>query len=233
MIRNEKSVVKAARRIAQLNREMDMAEAICLQRKEERDSLLKDIEDYDRAQPVPRQGGWFVTAHGHRFWPLDPRPEDIFIEDIAHSLARLCRYCGHIRATMYSVAQHSVIVSQVLQPGDALRGLLHDAPECYLGDLIKPIKNLLPQYELIEEKVDEAVCHRFGIDYNDRNQRHRVKRADLALLATEFRDVARCGAKTTENAIPALRRRIVPCSTPRAKKLFLARYAELGGEYAV
>src|SRR5258708_22646781 len=35
------------------------------------------------------------TYGGRQFWPLDPRPEEIHISDIAPALSKLCRYGGH------------------------------------------------------------------------------------------------------------------------------------------
>ena len=58
-----------------------------------------------------RKGDWMQTATGGVFWPVDPRPEDVEIEDIAHALSLICRYCGHVRE-FYSVAQHSVLVAR-------------------------------------------------------------------------------------------------------------------------
>lgn len=43
-----------------------------------------------------RTGGWGCTASGRRYWPADPRAEDICIEDIAHALAHQCRFGGHV-----------------------------------------------------------------------------------------------------------------------------------------
>jgi len=96
--------------------------------------------------------GWFLTASGKRFWPLDPRPEDICIEDIAHALSHICRFGGHVREP-YSVAQHSVIVSMIVKPENALYGLLHDAAEAYAGDMVRPLKRGMPAYRSIESAV--------------------------------------------------------------------------------
>lgn len=44
-----------------------------------------------------RRGDWMQLASGQPFWPLDPRPEEIHIEDIAAALSKLCRYGGHCK----------------------------------------------------------------------------------------------------------------------------------------
>src|ERR1017187_10636100 len=78
--------------------------------------------------------GSITTFSGIHFWPLLPNPADIRIEDIAHALSNQCRFAGHARE-FYSVAEHSVRVSQLCPPEDALWGLLHDASEAYLTDV--------------------------------------------------------------------------------------------------
>ena len=46
----------------------------------------------------------------------DPRPEDINIDDIAWSLSRKPRFCGHtITEIPYNVAQHSIFVAKELE----------------------------------------------------------------------------------------------------------------------
>ena len=80
-----------------------------------------------------------VTYTGKEFYPLDPNPADIDIKDIAHALSNCCRFAGHIKS-FYSVAQHSVIVSELCEPENALAGLLHDASEAYLSDIARPVK---------------------------------------------------------------------------------------------
>ncbi|WP_035758688.1 hypothetical protein [Granulicoccus phenolivorans] len=103
------------------------------------------------------------TFTGRRVWLLDPRPEDISIADIAHALSQQCRYNGHTRVLL-SVAEHCVLVSELVAPENALWGLLHDAAEAYVGDLIRPLKQQLPDFIRIEARVLRAITERFGLD---------------------------------------------------------------------
>ncbi len=109
-----------------------------------------------------RRGDWIQTYTGRAFWPLDSLPEDVCIEDIAHALAHQCRYGGHT-SRFYSVAEHSVLVSLAVPPGDALWGLLHDAAEAYCVDIPAPLKRYLPEYRDVENRVLAAVCQQFGL----------------------------------------------------------------------
>jgi hypothetical protein len=108
--------------------------------------------------------GFIGTFSGLRFWPLDPDPAKILIDDIAHALAHQCRFGGHA-SKFYSVAEHSVHVSRHCLPEHALWGLLHDASEAYLVDLPRPLK-LLPEfaaYREAERRLQRAVSVRFGL----------------------------------------------------------------------
>lgn len=114
-----------------------------------------------------RNGPFQVNASGGQWWPLDPRPEDFSIEDIAHHLAQICRYGGAPRH-FYSVAEHSVIVSYHVPPPLALHALLHDAAEAIVGDTIKPIK-MLAEWEpvrRVEDQNFQALCQRFGLEWS-------------------------------------------------------------------
>ena len=126
----------------------------------------------DEANPsVGRPGDWFETYTGRRFHVLDPRPDDVDILDIAHSLAMQCRYNGHC-TRFYSVAEHCVHLSRYVErtaPGMASAvALLHDAPEAYTSDVIRPIKNSfrekgLTQFDDIDRAVEAAVFRHFGM----------------------------------------------------------------------
>lgn len=89
---------------------------------------------------LSQDNSWIQTFSGRQFFPLEPRVEDVCIEDIAHGLSNLCRYAGHCEC-FYSVAQHCLLVSRVVPREHALRGLLHDASEAYLIDVPRPIKH--------------------------------------------------------------------------------------------
>ena len=115
-----------------------------------------------------RKGGFILTYSGQMFWPLDPRPEEILPEDIAHALANLCRYTGHSRS-YYSVAEHSCYVSDYAPKRDQFWGLLHDASEAYLGDLARPTKEAHASFALAyrqaEIRLMRAVCVRFDLAF--------------------------------------------------------------------
>lgn len=108
------------------------------------------------------RGSWFTLFSGRKFYPLDPRPDEIYVRDIAHALSLLCRFNGHC-ARHYSVAQHSVYCSNQVPDEHKLAALLHDATEAYVGDMIRPLKKNIPQYVEIENKVWTAIASRFSL----------------------------------------------------------------------
>lgn len=130
---------------------------------------------------MTRNGDWMQTYTGKQYWPIDPRPEDVCIEDIAHALSNLCRYAGHC-TKFYSVAEHSVYVSLIVPPEYALQALLHDATEAYIVDVPRPLKRWIKGYADIEEMNWHAIAECFGLPV----QMHQsVKDADNAVLLAE------------------------------------------------
>jgi 5'-deoxynucleotidase YfbR-like HD superfamily hydrolase len=109
-----------------------------------------------------RAGDFMQTYTGQTFWPLDPRPDEIHVEDIAHALSMQCRFAGHVNR-FYSVAEHSVLMWTRATKANALWALLHDASEAYLSDIVRPIKNNLSGYKTIEIGLMGAVAERFGL----------------------------------------------------------------------
>ena len=111
----------------------------------------------------------------HRFC----KPFIADIESIAFALAHINRYTGHVG--QYSVAQHCVLVSQQLPKELKLSGLLHDAPEAYIGDVSKPLKALLPEYQKIEQFYHAEIDQQFNVT----TEHGAIKEADLRMLITE------------------------------------------------
>jgi hypothetical protein len=130
---------------------------------------------------MERKGAWMQLASGRPYWPIDPRPEDVFIEDIAHALGMICRYGGHC-LDFYSVAEHSVHVSHLVPPEHALKALLHDGGEAYCCDIPRPLKKSLAGYAEIEELNWRAICDAFAMTYE---MPKCVKDADVAMLFAE------------------------------------------------
>lgn len=128
---------------------------------------------------------WILTLTGKRFELLAPTAAMIDPMDIAHSLAHQCRFNGHTKG-FYSVAQHCCIVADLVPAEHQLAALLHDATEAYVGDLVRPLKQLLPDFVDIEQRVWLAICERFDLEPE---LPACVHDADLIALATERRDL--------------------------------------------
>lgn len=169
-----------------------------------------------------RKGNWFHTFSGIQFYPLDPRPEDINIEDIAKGLSNTCRFNGHV-IKFYSVAQHSVLVSRIVPDEYALEGLLHDGSESYLGDMVRPLKYSLPEYRIIEDKVEECIANKYGLIHP---WPECVKEADNILLMTERRDLMNAIGDWRVYAEP-MDQKIEAWDPERSYEEFMTRFKEL------
>ena len=216
-----------------------------------------------------------TTASGKPFWVGDPRPEDVRIEDIAAQLSRICRFGGALKDgeggfsygswgqynysvyEIYSVAQHCVLVSRNVPPEYALEGLLHDAAEAYIGDMIKPIKSqLVPDWEAIDVGLSFAAVPRdliapaVGIlktlvpDYKRMERRvdaairarfglpaeesEFIKVADYRAVLTEHRDLQNHDGTDWGTAkLPPFDEQIIPVLPSVARQMFLDRFNEL------
>lgn len=111
-----------------------------------------------------------------------PDPAAICIDDIARSLAMTVRFKGHIHH-FYSVAEHCVLGSGLIDPKYAMDFLLHDAGEAYMGDSPSPHKD--DEHEEIEYHVRMAVYAALNLPAPDTDAIAAVKEVDDRLLATE------------------------------------------------
>jgi hypothetical protein len=169
---------------------------------------------------------WIQTYSGRHFDPTHPDTEQLCIEDIAHALSLLCRFNGHSRE-FYSVAEHSVRVSYIVPAEHALWGLLHDAGEAYLSDVPRPVKEWLPQFNEVEDRLLQVIVEHFGLSWP---MPASVKVADDTMLVTEFRDLMATIPDGWEERHPPHPDPVVPVPPHEAKALFLARFRELTSE---
>jgi len=167
---------------------------------------------------------------GGTFDILNPRSEDVRIEDIAHALSQQCRFTGHTRS-FYSVAQHSILVSQICDPADALWGLLHDSSEAYMGDMNRPLKHTpeMSRFRTAEKAALFAITTHFGLDPKEPAS---VKAADRRLVVSEARDLLPGshseGWEDFQDVTP-LPFEIIPMEPRDAEARFLDRFEELTG----
>ncbi len=137
------------------------------------------------ATKIGTVGHTIATGSGKYFDYKDPKPSQLDIKDIAQSLSNICRFNGH--CSFYSVAEHSVhcatlAIKTGLPDQDIYAVLMHDAQEAYTGDMCKPLKNIMPEYAELEDRIEKVVQKHFKIN-NDRPAL--VKTFDLQMLKAE------------------------------------------------
>jgi hypothetical protein len=183
----------------------------------------------DHAPPSP--GPYLQTVSGRWVNPFDPDPEQLDIDDIARALGNLCRFGGHSRV-FYSVAQHSVIVSRLVEERggdveDAFAALMHDATEAYLGDMPHPLKHrsaLGAAFREAEKDLERTIQARFRI----KPDVPEIKRVDRALLATERRIFSGENWHWPElDGVEPLDLDVQAWPPAEAARAFAERYAEL------
>lgn len=135
------------------------------------------------------KGDYITTYTKLSFSPLDPKPEDIRIADIAHALSLMTRANGHFK-WFYSVAQHSINCALEARAMGCdrkvqLACLLHDASEAYLSDITRPVKKHLPSYLEIENKLQGTIHQVYGLSPTDAEHAV-VKQIDDTMLWHEF-----------------------------------------------
>ena len=183
------------------------------------------------APPAP--GPYLQTVSGRWVNPFDPDPDQIDIGDIARALANQCRFGGHCRV-FYSVAQHSVIVSELVEQRggdteDVFAALMHDAGEAYLGDMPHPLKHRSPlgaAFKEAEDHLEHAIREHFRI----KPDVPEIKRVDRALLATERGAFSSISWDWPElEGVEPLDLELEAWPPDEAARRFAERYAELDG----
>ena len=167
-----------------------------------------------------RYEGKIETFSGVLFDLMNPKPTDVRLVDIAHALAATNRFGGHTKIP-YSVAQHSVLCSKNCEFPEW--ALMHDASEAYVGDVTRPLKQMLGVlYKEIEMNILHAIGTHFRLpsyeEYADS-----VKEVDNSLLVTEKRDLMPDNEWWYLQDVKPLTDEIKPWSFHEAKAAFITR----------
>lgn len=192
---------------------------------------LKEANARNLGVNVTEDTRWIQLYSGKAYWPLSPHLCELDIEDIAHALALNNRFNGHTREP-YSVAQHSVHVSEICEKLDvasAIYGLMHDASEAVLHDIVRPIKHDFrigeEAYIEVEARIQDRLLAQFGL--NDPIPGV-VWQADNVMLVTEQRDLmSQCEREWAKVYADPLPYKITPWPWQKAKAVFLDRFHQL------
>jgi hypothetical protein len=184
---------------------------------------------FDRSDPMfgiddpERMGRYTSTFTGKKFYLFDPRAEEIDILDIAHQLGQFTRFGGACD-DFYSVGQHSVLASYLVDSEFALEALLHDASEAYTGDMRRPFKESpgMEVFRQVEEDIMRVIRIKYGLPAIESPE---VKVVDNRLQVTEARDFHIANIHVI--AEPYSHFAIQGINWRSAKKCFLERFAEL------
>lgn len=169
-------------------------------------------------------GPVILLQSGNYFNFLDPEGSSFTIEDIAHGLGMTSRFGGQCKR-FYSVAEHSICASFHVAPEFAFAALMHDAAEAFIGDIPRPLKSLLLDYQRLERDIETAVLGRFDLTLPLPAE---VKSIDLVMLATEQRQILDNYDEWApiRGVVPLPI--VLPCWTPQeAKAQFMHRFDAL------
>ena len=134
----------------------------------------------------PVKGDYIKTYTGKRFVPKEPDVDKIDIRDIAHALSLICRGNGHVK-TFFSVAQHCIFCAREAEARGysnkmILACLLHDAAECYLSDIPRPIKKHMMDYCELENQILDLAYQKLIGQPMQEDEQKLVKEIDDAFL---------------------------------------------------
>lgn len=175
---------------------------------------------------------WIQTFSGVAFPLFEPKPSDVRIADIAHSLSMQCRYNGHIKR-FYSVAEHCWLLSHMVSVEAALPALLHDAPEAYIGDMVSPLKREMKAYAALDKAMLDFIYDCYKVKRTDPIMEE-VHAGDTWIAYQEARALMVHPELVDKwPAPPEFKPKMyfdfseVGLSPERARALFLARFADL------
>lgn len=171
---------------------------------------------------------YIETFTGKQFDIIEATPQMVCIEDLAHSLSGMNRFTSHCRYP-YPVSQHSRLGSYLVPEEHALRFLLHDGSEAYIGDMNRPLKHFTKageEYRKVEAPLQQLIYSCFGIYGPDPDIIHDVDAQMLYAEKAQLMGNTPFPVKWSKNELAA-DVKIVETSFYENKKLFLERFHEL------
>ena len=129
---------------------------------------------------------YITTYTGKHFKPTEPDPELFDIADIAHALSLICRGNGHVK-TFWSVGEHCICCAKEatargLSDRVVLACLLHDASECYMSDVPRPLKQNMKDYKHQESSLLDVIYRKFLGEALTEEEEKQIKAIDDDLL---------------------------------------------------
>lgn len=121
---------------------------------------------------------------------MNPKKEDIVIEDIAHALSMMTRAGGHF-PEFFSVAEHCIQCCKEAMARNynaylCLICLLHDGTEAYLADVTRPVKQNMTMYIQIENQLMDVIFEKFLGKVPTEQELSFMKNIDDTCLYYEF-----------------------------------------------
>jgi hypothetical protein len=171
---------------------------------------------------------WIGLLSGAQFNYNKPEESGVTLDDLASALSNICRFSGQLPC-FYSVAQHLVNTSKIVDLEFAYDALMHDTAEAFTNDIPTPLKWALPIFKDLEVKIESAMAEKFGFNYPYPAP---VKQADTEMLILE-----KLYVKNDNRVWPQYEGIEVdhlvhlvdlkPWQPQRAKREFLERYEQL------
>jgi hypothetical protein len=169
---------------------------------------------------------YFSTWTGIKFFPGNATIDMIDIRDIAHALSIVRRYGGHTNKGLSS-GQHSLLVSKYMPQPYKLRGLLHDASDAYVSDIVAPLKHLpsMLQFRIFENDIQNLIYKKYKLlPIMTSEENEELKKWDLAALAAEARCLTNHNWWQTVPGYELITENIIPLPDEVIEAYFLTEF---------
>ncbi|MBB5276280.1 hypothetical protein HNR26_002332 [Rhizobium rosettiformans] len=188
--------------------------------------LPENLKKYQDATPEEKDRRLIQGVTGALYDVFNFQPWMVNLHDIATGLSKKCRWNGQIPGDeIFSVAQHSVGVSRLMGPRPEYRlmGLLHDASEGVMVDLITPMKREMPDFVAVEDHVQAVIYTHFDLSITPEMDRA-LATADRLCLEYEANEFERCWThmQTDRKFTEVFDMPIMGCAD--SKRLFIAEF---------